>query len=71
VVLFKIDMMSYKRLIKILKCNLMFFGQALQSLQAHPKLAKPPLAMVMKDAIILMLMLFVLKANIQMLSKLL
>jgi hypothetical protein len=49
----------------------MFFGQALQSLQAHPKLAKPPLVMVMKDAIILMLMLFVLKANIQMLSKLL
>jgi hypothetical protein len=28
VVLFKIHMMSYKRLIKILKCNLMLFGQA-------------------------------------------
>jgi hypothetical protein len=29
VVLFETRMMSYKRLIKILKCNLMFFGQAL------------------------------------------
>jgi chromosome segregation ATPase len=42
--------------------------QALQSLQAHPKLPKPPLAMVVKDAIILILMLLVLKANIPMLS---
>jgi hypothetical protein len=41
---------------------------ALQSLQAHPKLPKPPLAMVVKDAIILILMLLVLKANIPMLS---
>jgi hypothetical protein len=49
----------------------MLFGQALQNLQAHPKLPKPPLTMVMKDAIILILMLFVLKANIPMLSKLL
>jgi hypothetical protein len=69
VVLFKTHMMSYKRLIKILKCNLMLFGQTLQSLLSQPKLAKPPLAMVMKDAIILILMLFVLKANIPILSK--
>jgi hypothetical protein len=71
VVLFKSRMMPYKRLIKILKCNLMLFGKAFQSLQAHLKLPKPPLAMVVKDAIILILMLFVLKANIPMLSKLL
>jgi hypothetical protein len=71
VVLLKTHMMSYKRLIKILKCNLMFFGQALQTLQAHPKLPKPPLAMVVKDTIILILMLFMIKANIPMLSKLL
>jgi hypothetical protein len=64
-VLFKTLMMSYKRLIKILKCNLMLFGQA------HPKLPKPPLAMVVKDDIILILMFFLLKANISMLSKLL
>jgi hypothetical protein len=64
-VLFKTHMMSCKRLIKILKCNLILFGQA------HPKLPKPPLTMVMKDAIILILMLFVLKANIPILSKLL
>jgi hypothetical protein len=69
VVLFKTHMMSCKRLIKILKCNLMFFGQAFQNLLVHPKLPKPPLAMVIKDAIILILMLFVLKANIPMLSK--
>jgi hypothetical protein len=53
-----------KKLIKILKCNLMFFGQALQSLQAHPKLLKPPSACRM-----LILMLFMLKVNIPMLSK--
>jgi hypothetical protein len=70
-VLFKIHMMSCKRLIKILKCNLMLFGQALENLQAHPKLPKPLLAMVVKDAIMFILMLFVLKANISMLSKLL
>jgi hypothetical protein len=29
----------------------MLFGQALQSLQAHPKLPKPPLAMIVKDAL--------------------
>jgi hypothetical protein len=69
VVLLKTHMMSCKRLIKILKCNLMLFGQALQSLLAHPKLLNPPLAMVVKDAIILILMLFVLKVNILKLSK--
>jgi hypothetical protein len=69
VVLFKTHMMSYKRLIKILKYNLMLFDQALQSLLTHPKLPKPPLAMVVKDNIILILMLFVLKADIPMLSK--
>jgi hypothetical protein len=68
-VLFKTRMMSCKRLIKIFKYNLMFFGQAHQSLLVHPKLPKPPLAMVMKDAIIFILMPFVLKANIPMLSK--
>jgi hypothetical protein len=70
-VLFKTFMVPYKRLIKILKCNLIIFGQALQNLQAHPKLLKPPQARVVKDATILILMLFTLKANIQMLSKLL
>jgi hypothetical protein len=68
---FKTHMMSCKRLIKNLKCNLMFFGQALQNLQAQSKLSKPLLAMIVKDAIILILVLFVLKANISMLSKLL
>jgi hypothetical protein len=62
-VLFKTHMMSCKRLIKILKYNLMLFGQE------HLKLPKPPLAMDVKDVIILILMLFVLKANIPMLSK--
>jgi hypothetical protein len=69
--LFKIRMMYCKRLIKILKCNLMLFGKALQKLQAHPKLSKHPLAMVMKDVMMLILMLFVLKASILILSKLL
>jgi hypothetical protein len=63
VVLFKTLMMSYKRLIKILKLNLMLFGQA------HPKLPKLPLAMDVKDIIMLILMPFVLKVNIPMLSK--
>jgi hypothetical protein len=65
----KTRMISCKRVIKILKCNLMLFSQALQSLQIHLKLPKPPLAMVVKDAIILILMLFVLKANILLMSK--
>jgi hypothetical protein len=69
VVLFKTHMMSCKRLIKILKYNLMLFRQALQSLLAHLKLPKPPLAMVVKDAIMLILIIFVLKVNILMLSK--
>jgi hypothetical protein len=70
-VLFKTQMMSCKRLIKILKCNLMLFGQALQNLQAYPKLLKPLIAMVVKDVITLILMFFMLKANNKMLSKLL
>jgi energy-converting hydrogenase Eha subunit H len=70
-VFFKTCIISCKRLIKMLKCNLMLFGQALQNFQAHPKLSKPPLAMVVKDAIMLILILFVLKVNISMLSKLL
>jgi hypothetical protein len=68
VVLFKTRMTSCKRLIKILKCNLMLFGQAHQNLQVHPKLPRPPVGMVVKDAIILTL--FELKTNIPMLSKL-
>jgi hypothetical protein len=47
----------------------MLFRQALQNLLVHPKLAKPPLAMVVKYVIMLILMLFVLKASIPMLSK--
>jgi hypothetical protein len=50
VVLFKTCMMFCKRLIKILKCNLLLFGKAPQNLLAHPKLPKPPLGMVMIDA---------------------
>jgi hypothetical protein len=69
--LFKTHMMSCKRLIKILKCNLMLFVQALQNLQAHPKVPNALLAMVVKDAITLILMLFMQKANNKMLSKLL
>jgi hypothetical protein len=38
VVLFKIHMMSCRRLIKILKCNLMLFGQVPPSLQTTIKL---------------------------------
>jgi hypothetical protein len=67
--LFKTHMMSCKRL--IFKSNLMLFGQALQNLQEYQKLPKPPLAMVVKNAIMLILMLFMLKANNKMLSKLL
>jgi hypothetical protein len=70
-VLFKTHMISCKKLIKILKCNLMLFEQPLQNLQAHPKLPKHPLAMVVKDVITLILVLFMLKANNKMLSKLL
>jgi hypothetical protein len=69
VMLFKTRMISYNRLIKILKCNLMLLGQALQNLLAHLKLTNHPLAMVVTDDIILILMIFVPKANISMLSK--
>jgi hypothetical protein len=69
-VLFKRLMTSCKRLIRILKCNLMLFGQALhllhQMIPIEPKLL---LAMVVKDVIILVSMLFLLMANNQMLSK--
>jgi hypothetical protein len=54
-----------------LKCSLMLLRQALQNLQAHLKLPKPLLAMVVKDVITLILMLFMQKANNKMLSKLL
>jgi hypothetical protein len=40
VVLLKIHMMSCKILIKILKCNLMLFGQAPPSLQTTMKLSQ-------------------------------
>jgi hypothetical protein len=40
VVLFKIHMTSCKRHIKILKCNLMLFGQAPPSLQITIKFAQ-------------------------------
>jgi hypothetical protein len=67
--LFKVNMMSGKRHIKILKCNLMIFGQAHLTPQVTPKLPKPLQANDVKDVIILILMLFVLKANIPMLRK--
>jgi hypothetical protein len=47
----------------------MLFGQALRSLHTHPKLSKDPLAIVVKGTTILILMFFVLKANIPILSK--
>jgi hypothetical protein len=69
-VLFKRLMTSCKRLIRILKCNLMLFGQALylfhQMISIEKKLL---LAMVVKYVIILMSMLSLLMANNQMLSK--
>jgi hypothetical protein len=69
-VLFKRLMTSCKRLIRILKCNLMFFGQALRLLyQVIPIEQKVLLAMVVKDVIILMSMLFLLMANNQILNK--
>jgi hypothetical protein len=67
--LLKINMMSYKRHINILKCNLMLFGQAPLINQVIPNLSKPLQAKDVKDIIILILMLFVLKANILILSK--
>jgi hypothetical protein len=68
-VLFKVNMMSCKRHIKISKCNLMLFGQAPLIHQVIPKLPKPVQIKDVKDVIILIIMLFVLKANIPMLSK--
>jgi hypothetical protein len=68
-VLFKVNMMSCRRLIKILKCNLMLFGQAPLKNQVSPKPLKPLQTKDVKDVIILILMLFVLKANISILSK--
>jgi hypothetical protein len=62
-------MMSYKRHIKILKCNLMLFGQALLKYQVIPKLPKPLQVKVVKDVIILILMIFMIKANHQRLNK--
>jgi hypothetical protein len=41
-----------------MKYNLMLFRQALQSLLAHPKLPKPPLVIVVKNAIMLILMFY-------------
>jgi hypothetical protein len=68
-VLLKVNMMSCKRHIKILKCNLMLFGQAPLINQVILKLLKPLQAKDVKDVIILILMLLVLKVNILMLSK--
>jgi hypothetical protein len=63
-------MISCKRLIRILKCNLMLFDQVplLIPLVMSIEL-KHPLATVVINAIMLTLMLFVLKANILILSK--
>jgi hypothetical protein len=65
-ILFKINMMSCKRHIKIMKCNLMLFGQVSLTNQVILKLPKPLQA---NDVIILILMLFVFKVNILMLSR--
>jgi hypothetical protein len=62
-VLFEINMLSCKRHIKILKCNLVLFGQAPQKHQVILKLQKLLQAKVVKYVIILILMLFVTKAN--------
>jgi hypothetical protein len=67
--LFKINIMSCKRHIKILKCNLMLFGQAPLINQVSLKLLKPLQANDVKDVIIFILMLFMLKVNILILSK--
>jgi hypothetical protein len=68
-VLFNINMIFCKRHIKILKGNLMHFGQVPLINQMIPKLSKPLQAKDVKVVIILILMLFVLKDNIPMLSK--
>jgi hypothetical protein len=69
-VLFKRLMTSCKRLIRILKCNLILFGQAVYLLHQMISIEKKLLlAMVVKYVIILMSMLSLLMANNQMLSK--
>jgi hypothetical protein len=64
-VLFKVNMMSYKKHMKILKCNLILFSQAPLKHQVILKLPKPLQARDVKDVIILILMLFVLKAFVE------
>jgi hypothetical protein len=61
--------MSCKRHIKILKSNLMLFGQVPLINQVISKVPKPLQAKDVKDIAILIFMLFVLKVNILMLSK--
>jgi hypothetical protein len=68
-VLFKVNMMYCKRHMNILKYNLMLFSQAPLKHQVILKLPKPLQAKVVKDVIILILMIFVIKANHQRLSK--
>jgi hypothetical protein len=63
-VLFKTNMLSCKRHIKILKCNLMLFDQVSSKHQVILKLLKHLQAKVVKDVIILILMLFMIKANL-------
>jgi hypothetical protein len=69
-VLFKNLMMSCKRLMRILKCNLMLFDQVplLTPLVISIDLKRPQ-ATVVIDAITWIIMLFVLKVNILMLRK--
>jgi hypothetical protein len=62
-------MISYKRHIDILKCNLMLFGQAPLINQVISKLPKPLQVKDVKDVIIMILTLFMLKGSILMLSK--
>jgi hypothetical protein len=68
-VFFKVNMISYKRHIKILKCNLILFDQEPLKHQVIPKIPKPLQAKDMKDIIILILILFMIKANLKRLSK--
>jgi hypothetical protein len=59
-VLFKVNMMSCERCIKILKCNLMLFGHAHLKYQVISKLLKPLQAKDVKDVITLILIFLVL-----------
>jgi hypothetical protein len=69
-VLFKNLMMSCKRLMRILKCNLMLFDQVPLLIPLVISIdLKRPQATVVIDAITWILMLFVLKVNILMLRK--